>query len=55
MITPTVAATILCICALVLFALGISFRRNGRPGKALLDFICGCSLLIVAFYIATDF
>lgn len=54
MISPTIASVILSLCALALFALGLAYRRGGRPGKALLDFICGASLLIVAYYVATE-
>ena len=51
MYATRIAPVILCICALAFFALGVVFKRNGRPGKALFDFICGASLLIVASYL----
>lgn len=49
MFASTFAPLILCICALIFFWLGVSFRRAGRPGKAMFDFVCGVSLLIVAY------
>lgn len=48
-----IAPAILVLCALALFALARHFSRCGRPGKAVLDIIGGCSLLIVAYHIAT--
>ena len=53
MISSKVASMILCVCAFAFFGLGIAFRRGGRPGKAMFDFLCGVSLLIVAYYLAT--
>jgi len=51
MFAAKIAPVILCICAFAFFCLGIIFKRNGRPGKAVFDFICGASLLIVASYL----
>ena len=55
MFASTFAPLILCFCAIAFFILGIAFRRGGRPGKAMFDFICGASLLIVAYYLVTEF
>ena len=55
MFASTFAPMILCFCAIAFFILGIAFRRGGRPGKAMFDFICGASLLIVAYYLVTEF
>lgn len=55
MYASTIAPIILCVCAFAFFCLGFLFRRGGRPGKAMFDFICGFSLLIVAYYLATEF
>lgn len=55
MYASTIAPTILCFCAFAFFGLGIVFRRAGRYGKSMFDFICGISLLIVAWYLATEF
>ncbi len=55
MFATTIAPLILCCCSILFFCLGVVFKRGGRPGKAIFDFICGVSLLIVAWYIATGY
>lgn len=55
MFTSMIAPLILCLCALAFFWLGFSFRRAGRPGKAAFDFVCGFSLLVVLYYVMTEF
>ena len=55
MFATTIAPLILCFCAILFFGLGFVFMRGGRPGKAIFDFICGGSLLIVAWYIVTGY
>ncbi len=49
-----IAPYVLYACGFAFFCLGVAFKRAGRPGKAIFDFICGVSLLIVAHYVATQ-
>ncbi len=46
---------ILTVCGFAFFGIGFAYRRAGRPGKAMFDFMFGFSLFIVAYYLATEF